>query len=85
MPPRPQTVLAVVLAAGAVLASFPAAAIGPPPSMPRVLSIRVDPYRPGEMPGAPRNIASPKEQFMLAPAQPETTAPRRKKRSGPYP
>ena len=68
-----------------MLASLPAAAIGPPPSIPRVLSIRIDPFRPGEMPGAPRNIASPKEQFMLAPAQTEATptAPRRKKRSGP--
>ena len=55
--------------------------------MPRVLSIRIDPFRPGEMPGAPRNIASPKEQFMLAPAQPEAApaAPRRKKRSSPNP
>lgn len=75
-------IIAGVVAGAVLLASMPALALPPPPSMPRMATFRIDAFRAGEMPGVPRASGSPKDQYMLAPAQPETaTPPKRKKRN----
>lgn len=75
-------IIAGAVAGAVLLASMPAVALPPPPSMPRIATFRLDAFRAGEMPGVPRAGGSPKDQYMLAPAQPETAMPpKRKKRN----
>jgi hypothetical protein len=75
-----QPILAVATGVTILFLSFPAEALGPPPMMPRMNAIRIDMVRPGDVPGAPRSLGSPKEQYMLAPAQPGPP-PKKKKRN----
>ena len=75
-----QPVLAAAAGVAVLFLSFPADALGPPPAMPRVPTVRIDMLRFGDVPGAPRAGGSPKEQYMLAPAQPGSP-PKKKKRN----
>lgn len=53
--------------------------LGPTQIGPRISTIRIDLMRPG-VPGAPRIVGAPKEEYMLAPAQPDAPRLQKKKR-----
>jgi hypothetical protein len=54
--------------------------LGPTQIGPRISTIRIDLMRPGAVPGAPRIVGAPKEEYMLAPAQPDAPRLQKKKR-----
>jgi hypothetical protein len=66
---------AIAVMAGAACAQ----PLGPTQIGPRISTIRIDLMRPG-MPGAPRIIGAPKEEYMLAPALPDAPKVQKKKR-----
>lgn len=65
------------VAAVIMAASFPVSA---PAQTPQVASTRIEFTRPGGTPGAVRATIRPSETYMIAPAQPEAVAPRRKRK-----
>lgn len=77
-------ILALRMFAGALAAAFMvgdacAQPLGPTQIGPRISTIRIDLMRPG-MPGAPRIVGAPKEEYRLAPAQPDAPRLQKKKR-----